>query len=145
MHRIFFHNRHDKNSKTELDALPEGVQVIDVFGGDNIPDSIRVSRLPYLIDKQIVLDSVSPSPPVVGDISLQFNCLDYEDQLITDESGCFAVTIDYGTGVQAVDSYAESGALSLELNCPIEKTITIRIEKDGYLPFEYVLEVVESG
>lgn len=153
--RLFFHNCHDAQSHQLLNELLEDLQkkieeeppeeesiididVIDVFNGGVIPENITISQLPYLIDKHITLETEPPF--TVGIVALSFSCRDYGGNVVENEEGLFHLFI--GEGIY--DISPESGIMSVEINCPVPHKLTLRIEGDGYWPFETEIEVVEN-
>lgn len=139
MQRMFFHNQHDKESREILQTLKGDVKVYDVFGADknNLPEGIRLSVLPYLVDRYI---KFTPNGPYVVDTPfiLEFECMDYLDQPVTGEVEIFDVNID-GFCYSAA---TEKGVLRVEITCPDVRTVIIGIEALGYLPFNTEIEVV---
>jgi hypothetical protein len=143
MERIFFHNPYDKESINQLNNLSD-VVVYNVFSADgiikdDIPSIFHLSTLPYLIDKQIVLDTIPPY--YVGVISLSFTCKDYQDNVLTNEIQSFSIIINGNV----YSDIPENGVLTIELECTIPSNISIRIDSYGYYPYEGIIEVVESA
>ncbi|MBW2672762.1 MAG: hypothetical protein JRD89_04990 [Deltaproteobacteria bacterium] len=141
MQRMFFHNQYDAESRKVLATLDSDVLVYDVFGKDrhNLPDNIRLTFLPYFIDKCIKLET--PLPCVVGTFVLQFRCYDYKDNHITMENSLFKISIDG----KVYDVKADDGIIEVEIDCPDPTKIETKIEGYGYLPFETEIEVVDSA
>lgn len=139
MQRLFFHNRYDRASVELLTALPPDVLVVDVFGGGEVPGAFRISRLPYYVDKQIILETQSPY--LAGTFTLEFACRDHLGSILTNENSRFVLEFDGGI----YDIYPEAGLLRVEINCPIPKTIHLRLDGDGYWPWEGDIEVTASG
>jgi len=138
LQRLFFHNPHDKTSRDAKVLLSDDIQVISPFEGDDIPSDIKIPYYPYLIDKQIVLDTQSPY--YVGTITLNFNCCDHEDGLLTTEDSFLDVEIE-GT---RYNLQPENGVLQIELTCEIPQIIDISINGEGYYPFNVSVEVEEN-
>jgi hypothetical protein len=144
MQRLFFHNPHDKESINMLNQLPPDVRVFNVFGSSNVqkdelPPIFIVSQLPYLIDKQIIL--LSSPPYLVGTVTLNFECRDYEDNILLEESNDFTITINNNN----YHDIPENGIITIELECLIPTNISIRIDGNGYYPFEGTIEVIDSA
>jgi hypothetical protein len=132
MNKIFFHNKQDKNSTDILNTLDSTVTVYDVFGKDkdNLPDNIKISYLPYLIDRYISLDT--PAPYKAGTFTLDLSCRDYQDNILINESTVFYIYINDNL----YNYIPVNGMIHLQINCPIATTLKIKIEADKYLPFE---------
>lgn len=135
MQRLFFHNKHDAASREILAGLDETVKVYDVFGGDILPDNIRLSVLPYMIDKQITLETLPPYN--IGIVSLQFFCRDYQNDK-TNDNVSFVVEI----GGDRYDISSINGVLDLEIECSQAVTILVSIDGFGYMPFSTKIEVI---
>lgn len=143
MQRLLFHNPHDRNS-IDFISLYIGLSDVDIinptYDKSNIPDGITISTLPYLIDRQIVLTS---SPPyLTPTITLQFECRDYQDNLLINEDKTFLLDIQ---NICTYNIQPENGIIIIELNCPIPKTLHLRLEADGYYPWESDIEVINSA
>lgn len=149
MNRIFFHNQYDKNSIDILNTLSTDIQIINVYGGDEVPKIFKISHLPYLVDKQIILTTSPPyltSTPTV----LQFECRDYQDSLLINENRLFYLDIkeitDYGLrDIGLYNIYPNNGILEFQLDCPIPKKFRIRLDAENYYPYENDIEVVDSA
>lgn len=143
---LFFHNRHDRESRELLNNLPENTQVIDVYGGDEIPDGYHISKLPYLIDKSLAL--LTPGPFEPGTFILRWQC--DGDGLPGDglpgetpeNNTQFFITINGETQ----DSKLENGLLEIEIECLFPAILDIEIlnEVDGYHPWRGIVEAVEA-
>ncbi len=139
MQRLFFHNQHDKESREILETLKDDVKVYDVFGADrySLPEGIRLTALPYMVDKYIDFKPAGPYAATVPFV-LEFNCMDYLDQPASDEVGVFRVLING----RPYDLIPEKGVIQIEFTCPEATVINIQIEGPGYLPFEAEVVVV---
>ena len=141
MQRLFFHNRHDKNSTAAKNALDPDVQVIDVFESTfrlDILNQIKVPRYPYLIDREITLETEGPY--TVGTFLLEFTCRDHEGNIIADEDRRIVFEID---GVRYEDVPTD-GMMEIEITCPVPRQISIAAEAENYLPFAVTLEVEDA-
>lgn len=138
MDKLFFHNRYDKVSTELLIGLPSDVLVIDVYGGDEVPKIFRISHLPYSVDKQLILETQSSY--IIGTFTIEFSCRDYLDNVLTDEKIGFFLELD---GIN-YEVYPKNGLISIELTCHIPKIIHLRLDGDGYWPWEGDIEVVEN-
>ncbi len=138
MQRIFFHNQHDKESREILQTLKDDVKVYDVFGVDrySLPADIKLTILPYMVDKYIRFTPAGPYMATVPFV-LEFNCMDYLDQFVT-EKNVFRVLVNS----EPYDVVSEKGNIQIELTCPEATVINIQIEGPGYLPFQTEVEVV---
>ena len=138
MQRMFFHNQHDKESSAILATLDGTVLVYDVFGEDkqNLPENIKLTILPYMVDKYIRFTPAGPYMATVPFV-LEFNCMDYLDQFVT-EKNVFRVLVNS----EPYDVVSEKGNIQIELTCPEATVINIQIEGPGYLPFQTEVEVV---
>lgn len=136
---IFFHNRHDKASRDALAALPGGAQVVDVFGGDPIPSGYRLSQLPYLVDKRLVLQT--PGPFMPGTFVLRWEC-QAEDGTPLTEAPLLFVTING----EMQDDRPVNGILEVEIEAPSPVVLEIEImnDADGYHPWRGTVEVKEA-
>lgn len=148
MNIIFFHNKYDKNSIELLNTLSPDVQIIDVYGNDEIPNLLRLSYLPYLVDKQII--SVTPAIYYSTTPTIQFECRDYQNNLIIDEKNTFYIEIkeitDYGLkNIGLYSVYSSNGIIEIQLDCPVSKTFRIRLDSDGYYPWEGDVEVINDA
>ena len=141
MNRIFFHNRHDKNSTAQLSELPEGTTVVDLFGGDPIPEGVRLSVLPYLIDKELEL--ATPGPFVLGEIALSWNALDSEGNAPSNHV-TFQVLID---GEDQGEAILEEGVLEilLEAESPGEIALALLNDVDGFMPWQGKIQIEEAS
>lgn len=137
--RVFFHNWHDKYSWEVLETLPPDVQIIDVFGGDEVPGIIRLTRLPYYVDKKLTLET--PPPYLVGTFVLEFACHDDQGEVIPEESNCFVLELNGVT----YDVYPETGRLQVEVDCPVPRVLHLRLDGEGYWPWEGDIEVVDDA
>ncbi len=138
MQRLFFHNQHDKESREILETLKDDVKVYDVFGADrySLPEGIRLTALPYMVDKYIDFKPAGPYMATVPFV-LEFNCMDYLDQFVT-EKNVFRVLVNS----EPYDVVSEKGNIQIELTCPEATVINIQIEGPGYLPFQTEVVVV---
>jgi hypothetical protein len=139
LQKLFFHNRHDKTSRELLENLPPDVQVIDVYGGDSIPEGYRLSVLPYLVDKE--LSFITPEQIETGTSTLRWECRDADGNLLTEGDPHFFVTINGETW----DDYAVDGVLEVEVDCeePLILEISVINELDGFAPWFGAVEVVD--
>lgn len=140
MQRMFFHNKYDIKSTEILDALDDDVIVYDVFGENryNLPKDISIRTLPYMIDRYIDFE---PGTYTAGvSFILEFSCMDYLANIITDEDRAFTVTI----GGRAYQAKPENGKLLVELTCDEPHTVDITINAENYLPFSTSLVVSEA-
>jgi len=140
MQRLFFHNRHDKNSRTALSSLEPDVKIIDLFefGNYDLLEKWRIPQIPYLVDKEFILDTTAPY--YTPEFSLSFSCHDYLGNIVINESQEFNVEVN---GDQYIISPTE-GILTLDLLSDIPATLQIKIEGEGYYPWEGEIEVIEN-
>lgn len=151
MQRKFFHNRHDRFSREALETLDADVQVYDVYGGDfpnygrDIIDRYGIDRMPYLINREIILLSSTAQP--VGAFTLDFEIRDYLGTLVTEQ-----VDVHIFLTVSGVDRHesilTNTGTFSLELTCSTAQDIGLRITDfnadDGLDLFETTIKVVAA-
>lgn len=139
MQRLFFHNRHDAESRAVFETLDLDVRVYDVFGADRykLPQEIRLTALPYMVDKYFAL---LPGGPYLVDtpFELEIVCKDYQDNTVTEEAGQINVTIDG----MSYSVNPENGICYVDIECPEPRTVTVVIEGSGYLSLEAEVEVV---
>ncbi len=139
MQRLFFHNKHDAESRAVFETLDPDVKVYDVFGPDRykLPQEIRLTALPYMVDKYFAL---SPGGPYLVDtpFELEIVCRDHQDKTVTGEAGQISVTID-GMSCSVTP---ENGICYVDIKCPEPRTVALKIEGSGYLPLEAEVEVV---
>lgn len=134
---IFFHNRYDKASQEALSALPEGVQVIDVFGGDPIPDGYRVPKYPYLVDKLLV--PLTPLELTVPGGIIQFR-LQYEDGAVFNGEAHFWVFVN---GQLIGDEVVQGDLFELEIEAEEPRMLYMEIydASEGFHPWRGIVEV----
>ena len=142
MQRLFFHNKYDINSVNQLQILEQNIVIYDVFNikTNQLPQNINLTNLPYLIDKQITLETLAPY--YTGTILLRFQCRDYLNNIITD-SLSFAIYINE----LKYDTKSIDGIIELEIVCNQPRILNIKIinESDGYYHYEADIEVVNSA
>jgi hypothetical protein len=142
MQRLFFHNIHDKYSTELKNQLDSNIFIFDVYGkhrDSEILKMFNISTLPYLIDKQIIYASSTPTYEV-GTFILEFSCCDYQENILVDEDGVFSLNIDG----KFYDVVPENGIIQVEIECLITKDINIKIYRNNYYPFEINIEVVDT-
>lgn len=141
MQRLFFHNQHDHVSHERLSSLESDVNVYDVFGKDkhSLPKDIKLTLLPYLVDKYITLETLAPY--IAGVFVLQFSCRDYQGVHLTTENTLFHVAING----QMYSTESINGIIEVELTCPEPVDINIKIEGCEYLPFNTEIEVTAGA
>lgn len=145
MMRQFFYNRHSVVDLALLDALSQDIEAcaIEVWDYMNpaiiLPD-IFVRALPYMVDKEVVL--LNEEPFLVGELTLQFQCKDWQGLNQDAESGLFYVYIDGERTSE--DIYAENGLIQFGIVTDEPCTVHIEIidEEKGYMPWRGELEVV---
>ncbi len=138
MKRMFFHNQHDIKSTEMLDSLEGEVVVYDVFARDKIPADIKLTTLPYLIDKYI---SFTPGTYVANEpFALQFKCMDYLDNPVN-ETGKLRVVV----GDMRKSAVPENGVLQVEVVCEEEQSLPVTVTGPGYLPLNTQIEVVAGA
>jgi len=140
MQRIFFHNRYSQESREILETLPADVQVIDVFAvpKPEIPTEYKLSKLPYLVDKEIKLVTIPPY--IAGVFTLEFNCLDYGGSFVLGD-GEYTIYLNGNP----YSTRADDGKISIEVECELPQTLEIKIEADEFVPFATEIEVLEGG
>lgn len=134
---LFFHNRHDRTSWEALALIPEGTQVIDVFGGDQIPEGYRIPRYPYLIDKKII--PFSPLELTLPGGIVQFKTV-YENDADFTEPVTLWISVN---GQTPMSEHTVDGILSLEIECEEPQIIRVEIVDDGqgFHPWRGQIEV----
>lgn len=139
MRKLFFHNQHDTGSREILNALQENTQIINVFGGDRIPEGYHISKLPYLIDKQLKL--LTPGPFELGIFTLRWRCENEEGEFLNNNPNLFITVNDI-----MQNDKPENGILEIEIECNIPTTLWIEItnESDGYHPWRGTVNVREA-
>lgn len=136
---IFFHNRFDKNSVQMLSNLPPDTEVIDVFGGDKIPDGYRLTILPLLVDKKIEpVGALRLSCP--GGI-ITFRAI-YEDGAPYSGEVGFHININGNTAYDTL----RNGVLEIEVEAtePCVLDVEIINDTDGFHPWRGTIEVVQE-
>lgn len=144
---LFFHNTHDivsldalHQTQDTIAAMPEGSRpnfvVYDVFSSYEPPVGIRLTRLPYLVNKQFGHNSQVQY--LQGGILIQFTCQDWQGTLIPDEAPLVFVSLDGGQYSLQI----QGGAFTIKLVCNEPRKIAIHLEADGYMPLDMELEVV---
>ena len=137
MQRLFFHNQHDALSRDMVKDLPDDVRIYDVFGEDehNLPPDIRLTTLPYMVDKYLYTDTLSPVVNV-GTVALLLHCRNYLDEPLTDNQK-FTVNVND----ERYTTRAEDGLINIEIECDEPTAISLLITSHGYLPFAITIEV----
>ncbi|MCK9326710.1 MAG: hypothetical protein M0P69_14560 [Bacteroidales bacterium] len=138
MERLFFHNRYDADSAAELVKLDDDVIVYDVFGTarHKLPKGFDIQEYPYMVDRYI--DFAQPMEIKAGTTALlEFKCMDYKDNPLTDEDRVFVVTVN---NERYVDR-PEKGKVQVALECEEPGVVDIEIRARNYLPFSVLLEV----
>jgi hypothetical protein len=141
----FFHNSHDVDSQEMLDAVvrllekcranaPELV-VYDVFGGDPVPPEIRLTSLPCLVNKQFSL--ATPGPYYVGEIVLEFLCLDWKDRHMPYEAPLVYVITEWGL----YSLTASGGKFTITLRCGEPQVVKFRLEAEEYWPLDVEVKI----
>lgn len=142
MQRIFFHNRYDLASRNMFDSLAdqEDIKIYDCYGEDlfNLPGDIRITVLPYMIDRYVYCrtNQINVGTPTV----IELECRDHLNNLLTEEGRQFMISIN-GEMRPAVP---EQGKIRIQLTCEEAGIVEIRAEAQNYLPFSHKLEVIED-
>lgn len=148
MQRKFFHNQHDQVSRETLATLDTDIQVMDVYALDaagqrEILDRYEIHRMPYLINREIVM--LSSAEQTAGTFILDFEIRDWQGNLVTEH-----VDVHIFLSVSGVERHenieTDTGTFSLELTCSTEQEIGLRITDykadDGIDIFDITIKVV---
>jgi hypothetical protein len=139
MERLFFHNREDALSRSIVSELPDDVRIYDVFGDDryNLPREIKLTRLPYMVDKYLYTDLTAPI--TVGTVAIVLQCRNYLNEPLSDNQR-FVVTING----KRYSIKSEDGLIKIEIECDEPTIISLQATGENYLPFSIELEVTDN-
>lgn len=171
MNIMFFHNKHDKQSREMLKTLPSDAIIIDFYSGDRIPENYPVGQFPYLVDKELVL--VTPEPfyvpdpvtktvydengeplldesgnivteQVPGTLTLEWECRDKDGNLVTDAEPHLFFKVDDG---KVYDEIGQGGIYSIDfvIGEPVEFDLLIFDGSYGFHPWKGTIKVVAKS
>jgi len=156
---MFFHNRYDQESVKALEQYLNDsactVEVYDVFDypPPELPEKIRIWRYPFIITKQFVV--LQPDgflvPVAAGNpFTVKLGCFTLDGDIVVEE-GRFYV---YVNGVLFNDSAtakvvdiagnAQTAVLTFVFNVSGNAKLNLRVEAEGYMPFDEVFEIAVS-
>lgn len=130
MQPLVFKSDFDTQDIGEIETPLTDCIVYDAFAPENanLLKQMKVPRLPYVIDKEIVLTSTPPF--TVGTVTLQFTCRDYMGNSVGSDD-VFYLTIDG----EAKDISNTNGLLEVTFDCPDPDNIMVELWAEGYLLF----------
>lgn len=148
MIRKFFHNRHDATSRERLAQLDPGALVYDVYSGEfpnygrDLLDEYGINRLPYYIDREVIL--LSPDNPAPGTFTLEFEVRDYTGARVVEPLDVFLTWHIAGESIQN-GAQTDTGLFAIDVTCSTAMDITLRITDynadNGIDLFESVIHV----
>jgi len=159
---MFFHNRHDAGSRALLKTLqgdPANViELYDVFDfpPPRIPANVRPWKYPFVITKQFVVlqpDSLSASVAAGMPFTVKLGCFYLDGGNVdpaAEQSVAFHVYVNgalYGdvAAAEAADiAGAQVPVLTFNFDVPSSAELRLRVEAEGYLPFDEVFKIVVS-
>lgn len=129
MQPLIFISEFDGSNISEVITSLSDYVVYDAFMPDNrdLLQSMKVPRLPYVIDKEIVL--LTAPPFMVGEVALQFSCKDYMGN--TADNTVFNVNIDG----EFKEINSNNGLLQVNLTKSEPGDINLEIWAEGYIPY----------
>lgn len=145
MIRQFFHNKYDKESMSILESLATDIEAGTVVVWDYMDKTITfpdifVRTLPLMVDRELV--PLSEAPYHVGVLDLQLQCRDWQGIDQDSENGLFLIYINGER--TAEDLFAVNGLMQFQIETEEPCSVEIRIEREGYMPWKGVLEIVQS-
>lgn len=130
MQPMIFKSNFDAQDTSDIETSLTNCIVYDAFAPENagLLEQMKVPRLPYVIDKEIVLTSTPPF--TVGTVTLRFSCRDYAGNNVGGDD-VFGLTINS----EAKDISNNNGLLEVTFDCPEPNNILVEIWAAGYIPY----------